>query len=219
MVCRFLLLASMASVLIGCDIGRPPRTCTEIAPPGMRDLLTRPAFPNEAPARIAQAFGVQPSQVDFSPDDEHNGGFGWEKDQAKGGLITHNSQPQVISLIYSARLPPVDTVIHCLGAPDKYRAYYTWGVERYSLQFELYYLARGIFAGAYEFSDSREPPRSGANVGSMGMMYFLFVPTGDPAETMQRLTKDLSPEVIGQLKPWPGKMENVVIEIDPTLRK
>jgi hypothetical protein len=216
---RFLLLVSIASVLIGCNIGWPPRSCAEIAPPGIRELLARPALPNEAPARIAQVFGLQPGQVHFYPDAAQQGGYAWDKDQVRGGLITRNSQPQAITLIYSAQMPSVDAVMRCLGAPDKYRAYYTWGVERHQLSFELYYATQGVRAGAYEFSDSKDSPRSSGDIGAMGMMYFLFVQPGTLTETMQRLTADLSPEAIGQLKPWPGKWEDLVIDVDPALRQ
>ena len=178
--------------------------------------MQKPGSPEQVRAQIANGYGLAQEQVLVNPHADETY-FRWTKDNVDGNVRIGGVKPVGAGLYYNSRPPSVGTVIGCLGTPDFYRAYYQRGgpeVSWNSLELDLFFARQGVEAAAYVHGSGKDPPK--LNIG-LPMQAFGFSPVTSLEETMDRLNENNSPAIRQQIKPWPGKLEDVVIEIDPDL--
>ncbi len=218
MIRRYSLLVLVALCTGACEAWQPARTCDEVGARILRDIMQQPGSPEEVRAQIANAYGLLKEQVLMtSRADETN--FRWTKDNVDFSVGIGGATPVEGGLYYNSRPPSVATVIDCLGAPDFYRAYYQRGGPEEStniLGLYLYFARRGVAAAAYVHGSGKEPPKLNM---ALPMQDFRFVPVLSIEDTMALLNENYSAEFRQQIKPWPGKLEDVVIGIEPGLSR
>jgi len=211
-----MLLLIVALCVGACEASQPARTCNEVNGLVLRNIIKLPQSPQGAQRQIANGYGLAQEQVSMSSlgDETY---LQWSKDNVDGNVRLGGTKPAGGGLYYKSRPPSVASVIDCLGSPDFYRAYYQRGgpeVSWNSLELHLYFVRQGVLAVAYVHGSGKEPPR--LNMG-LTMQAFGFAPVDTPEDTMAHLNENYSAEFLQQIRPWPGKLEDVIVEIDPGL--
>ncbi len=210
------LLALIVPAIGACAVWRPERTCDEVSARALRNFVQQAGSPNEVRSRIAESYGLAQEQVLVSSHAE-GASFQWMKDNVSYSLGTGGGKPASGGMYYYLRPPSVATVIGCFGMPEFYRAQYQRGGPEASwnlLEVFLYFPDQGALGGIYVRSNSKEPPRLSV---ALPVQSFGFVPVDSLEETMAQLNDNYSAEVRQQIKPWPGDIENIVIQIGPVL--
>ena len=218
MIRRYMLLILVGLYTGACNVSQPTRTCDEVSARVLRIIMEQPGSPEVVRRQIADGYGLTQEQV-LMTSRANETYYQWTKDDVDGNARIGSVNPTKAGLYYRSRPPAVATVIGCLGTPDFYRAYYQRGgpeVSWNSLELHLYFARQGIAAAAYVKSSGKEPPRLNID---LSVQDFGFVPVGSLDDTMARLNENYSTEFRKQIKSWPGKLEDVIIEIDPGLTR
>ncbi len=232
--CLFALLFSMT--LAGCTTIGPVRSCDEIALSALQPLMHEAMPAERVVEQIRKIYQLPPESVTVhrvealstaAPwlNEKYQVGdtiVSWGKDEARYVLTIGNERITGIGVMYDQHAPSTDQVIRCLGTPEKYWAFYSPGPlpTKRLAQLHMFFPASGVIASAVRFGDGERPPRFDGNAR---VPDFLFVPPGSGEEAIARFLSDrpddMRQQIAQQLKPWPGNWEDIVIEIDPSLRQ
>lgn len=113
--------------------------------------------------------------------------------------------------------PTLLQVLECLGPPAYHEATLYSGIESHFLTVTLWYTERGIVADGLTFPALQHPPTIDAHF-RIGM--FTFVAPGELEEMILNagyafVTADFPNYANCILKPWPGSIETVEVELEP----
>jgi hypothetical protein len=111
---------------------------------------------------------------------------------------------------------PASKVLACLGEPARYRARYERIVEGNQLSFDLLFPDQGILADGARFfrSDLRQPPPISDAFPLTG---FIFTRPGTVEQILHDIYLSSFYQMLREYKPWPGKWEDIMVEIDPSI--
>ncbi len=217
MIPRRALLVLFAILGTACQAAQPTRTCDEVSASVLHGIIQRPGSPEEVRAQIASGYVLPLEQVLVT---SNRGAtlFEWSKDDVAFSMGTGGVNRLSGGSYYHSRPPSIATVMGCLGTPDYYRAYYQMGGEapQNLLELDLYFTRQGVVATAYKRASGQAPPKLSTD---FPMQAFGFVPVLSPEDTLAQLNQNQSTQFRQQIKPWPGKLEGVVIDIDPDLTR
>jgi len=111
---------------------------------------------------------------------------------------------------------PASKVLACLGEPARYRARYERNVEGNQLSFDLLFSEQGVLAwGAKFFRTSlKQPPLINDTFPLTG---FIFTRPGTVEQILHDIYLSSFYQMLREYKPWPGKWEDIMVEIDPSI--
>jgi hypothetical protein len=211
----------LALLLMNCNgIGSSQQTCDQIAGLTLRSFLFKQTTPEQLRSAIAQTYHL-PAESVSAQSARGEWVFDWNQDGLFYTIETKGGIPSRASVVYEQRTPSADEVTKCLGAPSRYKAWYTRGVPGRELDIDILFANQGILATGAEFpnSNSNQPPPVGGNISLSG---FAYVQPGSDEEVLRRV---LNPELVNvdkavqeDFKPWPGTWKDIVVQIDPDLR-
>ncbi|HZQ06619.1 MAG TPA: hypothetical protein VFD70_08570 [Anaerolineae bacterium] len=179
--------------------------------------MTQQAPSQEMRSKIAALYDLPSNKVE-----ESSGGFSWTKDGVAGNFITEHpfnlKYPPAASLEFTERPPSTQQVLECLGTPDMYLTWYhapAGAGYRPILDLDLYFVQRGIRARVAQLGERNRPPRLD---GTNPVVELYYVEPDSREKTLEQLTLLIAEERKAKIKPWPGRWEDLVIDIDPSLR-
>ena len=124
-----------------------------------------------------------------------------------------------VKIRFDASHPRVQDVLDCFGPPDFYRATYLEVLHTNDLYLELWYPGQGVVAQVRKavWLGQKVPPRLS---GRDALDIITYTRSRDPAE-MVTIAPILLLHSLDRypLKPWPGSLEAIEIEIDPAIRE
>jgi hypothetical protein len=218
MIRQYILLILVALCAGACEAWQPARTCNDVSAHILRNIVQQPGSPVEVRRQIADGYGLAQEQV-LMTSRANETYYQWTKDNVDGNIGIGGMRPAEAGLYYRSRPPSIATVTGCLGTPDYYRAYYQRGGPEVSwnlLSLYLYFAHQGVLSVAYMHGSGKEPPK--LNMG-LPVQDFKYVPMVSLEDTMAQLNENYSAEFRQQIKPWPGKLEDIVVEVEPDLRR
>ncbi len=211
-----IVLAVVGLAFAACRLLTPQRSCDEITAPGLRGLMEQSLSSADMRSRITALYHLSPDQVR-----EESSGAGiqirWTKDGVDVTAELRDSRIWLAEFYYRERPPSAEHVIDCIHEPDSYWARYRSSPSSLSnaLDFELYFLSAGVLAIGQLDTTGKQAPRPS---GTIAMNDILVAPVDSRDKTFARLTEIRLPaELVQQIKPWPGKWENLVVEIGPAM--
>ena len=115
-------------------------------------------------------------------------------------------------------VPSAECVVSCLGAPERYRAYFTRSIPGHKSSFQMLFPSQGTWASGTRFYglSQEQPPRI---AGSFPTYYFRFAVPGTSEDLLHKIYGSTSvyEGVVDQFKPWPTDWNGIEIDIDPSL--
>jgi len=197
-------------------------SCNEISAAALRSVLLKETTIEQLLAWIAQEYHVLPQNVRSDVDQRR--AFQilvWDANDVSYTIHMRGSVPTGAIIWYNSRPPSASQVIDCLGAPEQYGASYKRDVEATKFELELLFPKSNIRASGWKFFYGQfrytrlQPPA----IDGTFPIYRLSVGELISAEEMlgQAPHPDQAESESRQFKPWPGKWEDIVVEIDPNI--
>jgi hypothetical protein len=193
----------------------PPRPCSEIQATELRALLISQASPEEIRVRIAALSDLPIKKVEAS-----GSAYSWSANGIEGLYIVQNpdtpSDFQSVSFRFTERLPSMERVLECLGAPDSYGAWYYGTPDGYPiLSFRLFYEQEGIAVLSSQTGNFGQPPP--LDVSTLAEDFY-YVHPNSPHALSEGLAFGISEERQAKIKPWPGSWDKIEIDTEPAAR-
>lgn len=228
---RYLVTLLIGAILTGCIMPGPVRNCEDIALTPLQSLMYEPMSAEQTAQQISEIFQLSIEAVTVNRIEApstaapwlnktyHMGDVlvSWSKATARYVLHTRDNRMHSVGVAYDEAAPSADQVIKCLGAPEKYWSYYSLGpvapTKRLADLF-MFYPALGIDARALKSGSGEQPPRFD---GAASVIEISLVPPGAEEDVIARFLSNRSPDMQGQiteqLRPWPEKWEDIVVEM------
>lgn len=194
--------------------------CDEISAITLRPILSKAVAIEQLPTWLAEVYHISPQDIRIEIDQDKSFRLlMWEADDVFYTMHIRNSIPIGVIVWYNHSKPPsVDQVIICLGVPTKYRAIYKHDVEAKKLDFEMLFLNHNIRAEGWKFFrwTYQNPP----SIDKTFPIYRLIVGELISVEEMlgQTPPPDRTESELSQFRPWPGNWQDIIVEIDPSIR-
>lgn len=203
----FTLVALVASAVVMANCSRQPLDCESIVPFAMRALPFATLTPENSRAWVAEHLkavageDVQKGSVTVGPT------WHWKDNMREYSLYFHNrgSEPR-LSLGSLVATPSLDDVIRCFGSPDYYRG----AILADTLDFELWYVARGFSFEHAQF----KPTKLFVVSGSLGLQSISLVKPGSLDQMGRRTYSQLESAkeqaaLLADVRPWPASMTEI----------
>jgi|GEM_PF-6799595 len=207
------LVLGVGLLLAGCAPYRSLRTCEEIAAANLRALIEETTSLEQGAARVAETFHVPAEEVRVlrSHDNPNDGDIEWRVAGVHYTIIVKSSSVLSARMTCESRPPSAGEVIQCLGAPDRYWAYYYPRFEspRRLAELHFFFPALGITCWGYKYGTGDRPPQFHAGDA---MEIFDFVLLGSSREVMDRLLEKVPEQAKEGTKPWPGDWREVKVQ-------
>ena len=218
MMRKFIILP-LALFLAACVIAPPQPGCEEITT--LRSQISKVVSPEQFRAWIVQAYQVSPESI---KEDIPTGGqdhlIRWKQDGV--WYTAEIEQGVLVDITRTAGRIAADHVIACLGLPNQYKAEYGWHFVGNELGLSLLFSDAGVLAEGAEFLRSR-PKQPPAIDGVFPISTFIFTRPGSAEEVLRQVYgswgADIYEKRLKEYKPWPGRWEDIVIDIDPNLQE
>ncbi len=222
-------LALFCLLSMGCG-AQTPRTCDEFTSQPLRALLQQTMSASEMRVRIANIYGWPVEKIDMYINGEQ-AYFSWMDNAIIGDFHMMGEVPiganvsyqgmniPLLGRRYTIAPPSVDNLIVCLGQPSAYIARLGPGDPRaakYVQDLTLFFPKSGVLAYTFEWTNNPEPrPVNGHIIMEM----LSFAPITSPDDAASTFADWLRPEVREQMKPWPGTLDQVRVDIDPEISR
>ncbi len=210
-----MLLVLVAGLALGgCVPHRSSRTCEEISAANLRALIEETTSEEQAVRRVTEAFRVAAKDLTITraPNNPDHFDLSWRVNGVQYVIVMLSSKVLEARMTYESNPPSADEVIQCLGAPDRYWAYYYPPFEsaRRLTELHFFFPALGISCWGHKYGTGDRPPQFD---GGAAMEIFDFVPLGPPDEVMNQLIGEGQAERIReQMKRWPGDWQEVEVQ-------
>jgi hypothetical protein len=215
----------------GCVETTAPRPCEQISQTAIRSIIQDPTSVERARQRVVVSFGIPPADVSIHPLTEgeppaeikalpleQGSDIDWQHDGVKYEMVIEGTQVAAVRATYESNAPSGSALIQCLDAPGKYFARHYPGAAgtRRLAELTLFFPAIGADCRIDKYS-ADDPPHFDANDPIAACD---FVPVSQPDQVISRLVKELAALnaavwMEGQLKPWLGDWQNIVVETKP----
>jgi len=215
MVRRLMLCPGMVMLLAGCIFPGQP-DCETINASALRAQFNQESSLDQFKEWVSHTYHVSPKTIRVIPsiDDKDYWTIYWEVAGRTYEVTLDDGRVGAGAGISFDRDIPAAQIILCLGTPAQYYARYNWDLGQYALHLTLLYPDQGILAtGARYFYP--KPEQIPTIESTFGIYRLTF---GPPGWTEQLRQSALNPS--GEpYKPWPGDWKNIVIDIDPNVRR
>lgn len=223
MAMRTLVWLAVGLLLAGCTYWGEAN-CEAMQAAALRAQLGKVTSIEQFEAWIADTYHVTPTAIRAirAVDDRNYWTVYWDvTGRTYRAELDNGTVSQSAGMSYERRKPSADQVIACLGTPALYYARYNWDLGKYALHLYLLFPDQGILAsGAKYFYPKPEyvPPID----GDFPIWHLGFGPSGSAEQVLHRIYIENSVSIVPSIpeyKPWLGKWEGIVVEIDPRLRQ
>lgn len=229
---KHLVYLSLILMLAGCvpTLERP--SCSEIA--NLRAQIGKEISPESFRQWVSQTYQMplESITVDITPNEQTHI-VHW-REVTRVWLIVR--WEEIVQVWYAAALEqgvvddirvsggsiPANKVLACLGKPAWYGAWYKDDLPGTQLSLNLLFPDQGVLAHGAKFfgsSPKQPPPISEA----FPLSSFLFMQPGSVEQVLHHIyyhpTRSLYEQMLREHKPWPGRWEDIVVEIDPSLHQ
>lgn len=211
-----ILLALVAGlVLAACVPYRSSRTCEEISAANLRALIGETTSEEQAVRRVTEALHIAPKDLTITraPNNPEHFDLSWRVNGVQYVIVILSSKVLEASMTYESNPPSADEIIQCLGAPDRYWAYYypPFETPRRLTELHFYFPTLGISCWGHKYGTGDRPPQFD---GGTAMDLFDFVPLGSPSEVMDQLVERAPKRARDELEPWPGDWREVEVHYE-----
>lgn len=199
-VLLFLFIVLNAS----CADSSPSLNCSELILSDVQSLFSDQITIEDITARLLEIYHL--SQEDVSID-KAQGILAWQRAGTYYTVYVSEKGVNGIHVEYNKHPPTADSIIRCVGEPDRYLALFGADVEAYTSSLDLIFSNKGVWAHGYIFS-RRFPEEVPKMSGEFPIRVLNIV---EPPQSLEDVFGSLT---MMPFKHWPGNWQQTEFEID-----
>ena len=209
---RITVLLGLAILLMSCRSPVEPLACSDIVD---ERLLGNPAAKlefEEGEQWVYDTFSTEPAIEDYGiRDDYYRYVLRWQQDDLEYSIGYKQGSWKNVNVRWQGDASTIQDIFQCIGEPTYYDAFYEQYAEAKYTGLGFWYPERGlIIGGSYSVprkSFTETTTLSGVSYSAPGTLEELVLDT----HLIQPDSVELE-QILAQIKPWPGSLEEIIIE-------